>query len=164
MNVADVAAAADAANAGSAASTAAVPPLPAPGASSSSFLPEGVIIHLTPMNTVRRSLVQVRLGNGPDCPVVRPPATLWFDRSGRLQAVASPSTESDAGDESINVDDDDDDEDDDDETTDVDQGSESGNNINSNGHGNGDIDVDDDDDEDDDVVFLGEFRNNSAQA
>ena len=78
----DVATAAGAANAGSAASTSAgdaVPPLPAPGASSWSFLPEGVIIHLTPMNTVRRPLVQVRLGNGPDCPIVRPPATLWFD-------------------------------------------------------------------------------------
>lgn len=150
------AAAADASHsfASGAAAADAAPPLPDADADAA-FKPQGVAIHLTPMNMVRRHHVQVRLGNGPDCPIVRPPATIWFSLDGRLQAVATPMTSSEAdsfewkdkedkdSDESIDVDDDG-------EIDDVDQISvDSGSNK---------------DDDDDDVVFLGEVIKNCTNA
>ena len=137
--------------------SAAVPPLPAAGANSAAFQPEGVFIHLIPMNMVRRPLVQVRLGTGPDCPVVRPPATLWFGSDGRLQAVASPSTESEADDQSIDVDDDDDDDDEDDEDDQIDVDGEDDDDV----AGNDDDDGIGNTDDEDEVVYLGEVRKSS---
>ena len=86
----------DSADAGAVAVAAAVPSLPAADVDAAAFRPQGVIIHLTPMASRPRFSVQVRLGNGEDCPVVRPPATVWFNSEGRLMAVASPMTDSDA--------------------------------------------------------------------
>ena len=133
----------------------AVPPLPAADADAAAFQHQGVAVHLTPMASRPRFRVQVRLGNGPDCPIVQPPATIWFGFDGRLQAVATPMTTSEADekeldemdqDESIDVEESDDDDDDDaaesdDEVIDVDKGN--------------------DDDDDDDVVYLGEVVRNA---
>ena len=133
-----------------------VPPLPAADADAAAFQPQGVAIHLNPMASRPKFRVQVRLGNGPDCPIVQPPATLWFGTDGRLKAVATPMTTSEADDlefddnEPIDVDGDDDEEDDDNEEINLDNSSCNG-------------DVAGHHDDDDDVVYLGEFKN-SAQA
>ena len=76
-----------------------VPPLPAAGDNPASFKPKGIFVHLLPMTCTSRSRVQVRLGNGEDCPIVQPPATVWFSPEGRLMAVATPRTDSDAEEE-----------------------------------------------------------------
>ena len=78
---------------------AAVPSLPAADVDAAAFRPQGVIIHLTPMASRPRHSVQVRVGEGEDCPVVRLPASVWFDSKGRLMAVATPMTDSDVEEE-----------------------------------------------------------------
>ena len=150
------AAAAGAAENAAQAVDAAVPPLPSGNPDPASSQPAGIVFHITPINLAHQPLVQVRLGNGPDCPIVRPPATLWYGLNGRLQAVAMAEDEED--DEVFDVDVDTEDDDDDDD------GDEDGNEASVcdiNGHGLG---IDDDDDDDDDVVFLGEVVRNSAEA
>ena len=148
----------------------AVPPLPSADADDA-FQPVGVAIHLNPMASRPKFRVQVRLGNGPDCPIVQPPATVWFGLDGRLQAVARPMTSSEADDLEFE-----DKEEEDIESIDVDiDKNEDGVGddaiadekvADSNGpsNDNGPIIVDVNDDDDDEVVFLGEFKNNSAKA
>ena len=154
---------------------AALPALSSSDAATQSFKPEGVIIHLTPMNTVWSHLVEVRLGNGPDSTIVRPPATIWFGLDGRIQAVATPRTSSEQVDvESVDVDDSDNDDGVNDGEIGVDEASDSNNggiNVNGNGPINGNVPINDNingdvnnDSDDDEVVFLGEFRNNNSQA
>ena len=166
----------DSADAGAVAVAAAVPSLPAADVDAAAFRPQGVIIHLTPMASRPRFRVQVRLGNGPDCPIVQPPATLWFGLDGRLQAVATLMTTSEADEKELeqmddddNADDDDDKVDSNDEEIDVDGasiGNSSDNNVGQVSSVNiiDGGDVDDDDDDDNEVVFLGEVvRNGRAE-
>lgn len=77
----------------------AIPALPDANASAADFKPDGVVIHLQPVARRPRISVQVRVGDGEDCPVVRPPASVWFDSRGRLLAVATPKTDSDVEEE-----------------------------------------------------------------
>ena len=119
---------------------AALPALSSSDAATQSFKPEGVIIHLTPMNTVWSHLVEVRLGNGPDSTIVRPPATIWFGLDGRLQAVATH---------------------DDDESDDDEGGNDEEIDVEEIASYNGGYE----DDDDNEVVFLGEvIKNGSAEA
>ena len=122
-----------------------------------SFQPDGgVVIHISPLSTTRPRLeVQVRLGNGPDAPIVRLPASVWFGPDGRLKAVATPMTASEADDLEFE------DKSDDDESIVIDDDNEEPAANDSNSPINGNVDDDDDDDE---VLFLGEFRNGGAQA
>ena len=99
MNTASAQNAAAAATASASSQDAAVPALPAAGANAANFKPDGVVIHLTPMASRPRHSVQVRVGEGEDCPVVRLPASVWFDSKGRLMAVATPMTDSDVEEE-----------------------------------------------------------------
>ena len=153
-----------------------VPPLPDADADAAANQHQGVAIHLNPMASRPRFRVQVRLGNGPDCPIVQPPATLWFGLDGRLQAVATPMTTSEADEKELeqmddddNADDDDDKVDSNDEEIDVDGasiGNSSDNNVGQVSSVNiiDGGDVDDDDDDDNEVVFLGEVvRNGRAE-
>lgn len=124
---------------------------PARSAEAASSKPEATVIHLTPM-TSRKFRVRVRLGNGPDAPVVRPPATISFGADGRLQAVATPYTEEEADeldwekklDEMDDVDDDDDDEGSEEIDVDSDDSKEKDRDIKGKN-----------DNDDDDVVYLG---------
>ena len=153
----------------------AVPPLPSADEAVPAFQPQVVAIHLTPMSTVWSHLVEVRLGNGPDSTIVRPPATIWFGLDGRIQAVATPRTSSEQVDvESVDVDDSDNDDGVNDGEIGVDEVSDSNNgpiNVNGNGPINGNVPINgnitgdvNNDSDDDEVVFLGEFRNNNSQA